>query len=139
VLLSAVAGEQNSMTLETQLKIKSVQCTSHGADIFSMTDDAGAKQYYCAVPGVIAHVANKLTTTTAVQKWSMWAPLVHLVDEHTQNDDWMCQTATPELCSSVNNLVPLFQDAVGGMQNVQYQCRCREGFYQAQDGVCLVQ
>ena len=65
----------------------------------------------------------------------MWAPLAH---EHTQNDDWSCQTATLELCSSVDNLVPLFQDTVGDMDTIQYQCRCREGFYQAQDGVACV-
>jgi len=130
-----VAGAQNSRMLVTQMQIKSAQCTSHGADIFSMDDDAGSKQYYCAQSGAIAHLANKLAANTAVQKWSMWAPLVH---EHTQNDEWSCRTATPELCSSVDNLVPLFQDSVGNMDPVQYQCRCREGFYQAQDGAACV-
>ena len=126
VLQSAtVAGERESGMVVTQLQIKSVHCTPHGADILSMDNDAGGKQYYCAVPGAIAHLANKLATNTAVQKWSMWAPLVH---EHTQNDEWSCRTASPELCSSVDNLVPLFQDTVGTMDTVQYQCRCREGF-----------
>jgi len=63
-----VAGEQDSVMVVKQVKIKSVQCTSHGADITSMNDDAGGKQYYCAVQGAIAHLANKLATNTAVQK-----------------------------------------------------------------------
>ena len=132
---AAVAGEQDSRIVVTQLQIKSVQCTSHGADVFSMDDSAGGKRYYCAVPGAIAHLANKLATNTAVQKWSMWAPLVH---EQTPNDEWSCRAATAELCSSVDNLVPLFQDTVGDMDTVQFHCRCGEGFYQAQDGAACV-
>jgi len=126
-----VAGEVGMDTVAIELKIKSVGCTLLQTAVFSMDDAKGARRHYCATPGSTANAVTRVQIRGLVSEWSVWAPVIGAMDM-----DSLCTPPSPELCDSGKNEVPLFENVFTG---VNYECRCKEGFYLSQGGGgCIV-